>query len=104
MDVKGVGKPSVFQNDESKFYEWAKKIEDCLIGIEPHPETILTWLVRTRPTSDRACLLTRLETRVNESTGVLAHLTEGVSWSMVQHCGRNGLEAWRGPHTGVLTH
>ena len=29
---------------------------------------------------------------------VLAHLTEGESWSIVQNCGRNGLEAWRGVH------
>ena len=43
IDVKCIGKPSVFQNDESKFYEWVKKIENCLIRIEPHLEAMLTW-------------------------------------------------------------
>ena len=42
VDVKGVGKPSVFQNGESKFYAWAKKIEDYLVGIELHLEATLT--------------------------------------------------------------
>ena len=35
MDVKGFDKPSVFQNDASRFCEWNKKIEDSLIGVEP---------------------------------------------------------------------
>ena len=43
MDVKGVGKPSVSQSDESHICEWAKKIEDNLIGIEPQLEVILDW-------------------------------------------------------------
>ena len=43
VDVKCIGKPSVFQNDESKFYEWVKKIENCLIRIDPHLEAMLTW-------------------------------------------------------------
>ena len=33
---------------------------------------------------------------------VVAHLTKGESWSIVQNCGRNGLEAWRGLHIQVL--
>ena len=43
MDVKGVGKPSVFQNDESSFYEWAKKIGHCLIGLDPQLVVMLDW-------------------------------------------------------------
>ena len=31
---------------------------------------------------------------------VLAHLTEGASWSTVQNCGRSGLVAWRRSHNG----
>ena len=29
MDVKGVGKPSVFQNIESTFHDWVKIIEEA---------------------------------------------------------------------------
>ena len=43
VDIRGVGNPSVFQNDESKFYEWAKKIEDYLIGLESHLDMMLGW-------------------------------------------------------------
>ena len=43
VDVKGVGKPSVFQHDESKSCEWAKQIEGYQIGIEPHLKAMLTW-------------------------------------------------------------
>ena len=43
VDVKGAGKPSVFQNDESRLCEWVKKIKLRLIGFEPHLEAMLTW-------------------------------------------------------------
>ena len=33
---------------------------------------------------------------------VLAHLTEGESWSIVQNCRRHGLGAWRGLHKQSL--
>ena len=41
VDVGGVGKPSVFQNDESVSHELANKIEAHLIGNEPQPEVML---------------------------------------------------------------
>ena len=97
------------QNDESKFYLWAKKIEYHLIGIEPHLEAMLTWALEneteirqnmipdtfgengdmTEQVDGSAQVAVQLKT-------VLAHLTEGERWSIVRNCGRDGLEAWKG--------
>ena len=35
---------------------------------------------------------------VVELKTVQAHLTQGERWSVVQNCGRNGLEGWRRLH------
>ena len=56
VDVKGVGEPSVCQNDVSKFHEWTKKMEDYWIGIEPHLEAMSTWTLRNG-TDIRSCMV-----------------------------------------------
>ena len=111
VGVKGVGKPSVFQNDESKFYEWAKKIEDCLIGIAAHLEAMLTCAlgnetdIRQSMTADKfgedgdptgqVDVYVQMVVQRKTCSG---HLTDGGCWSIVQNCSRNGLDAWRGLH------
>ena len=85
-----MGKLSAFQNDESKFHEWAKH-EDCLIVIEPH---LLAWaLENDRNQTEHDCgqvLERKRDTQVVvQLSTVLAHLAEGDSWSIVQNCERN---------------
>ena len=109
VEVKGIGKPSVFQSDESKFNEWAKHIEDYLIGIEPHFEAMLTWdletEIRQRMIADKfgengdpteqvdgyAQVVVQLKTD-------LARLTDGEAWLIVQNCGWIGLQEGAGLH------
>ena len=111
MDVKGVGKPSVFQNDEPKVYEWARKIEDCLTDLEPHLEVMLDWVLESEIESRQGMIADRcgehgdpteqvdgFAQAVVQLKTVLAHLTEGERWSIMQSFGRNGLAAWRGRH------
>ena len=43
VDMGSLGKQSVYQNEESRFYEWAKKIEQYRIGIEPQLDVLLDW-------------------------------------------------------------
>ena len=103
MDIKGVGTPSVLQNDKSSFYEWAKKFEDHLSGIEPQLKEMLDWALEneceirqsmivdkfgengdpTEQVDGHAQVVVHLKT-------VLAHSTEGESWSVVHNFGRNG--------------
>ena len=104
VDVKGVGKPSAFQNDESKFHEWAKKLEDHLIGVEPQLEVILDWAVETE--------IEIIQSMIADKRGENAHTAEqvdGCAQAVVQlkivlaHgrrklVDRNGLEAWSGVH------
>ena len=71
VDVRGAGKPSAFQNDESK------------------NETE----IRQSAIADK---FARTETRPNKSTGAGGGLTEGESWLLVHNFGRNGQEARRG--------
>ena len=103
VDVKGVGKPSVFQNDESKFYERAKKIEDLLVDTERHLEGMLSWEAleneaeimiaeKFGKNGDSTEQVDGCAQVVEQLKTVLAHLTERESWSIVQNCGRNGLE------------
>ena len=104
LDVKGDGKPSAFQRkDESKFYEWAKNIEEFLTGSEPQLAAMLTWAFETRPGIRQSMIADMFPTEqvdgfaqmVVRLKTVLAQITEG---EVAQHCGRNGLEAWRGLH------
>ena len=112
MDVKGVGEPSIFQNVESRFYEWAKKIQDTLIGIEPRLQVMLDWALANEIEVRQSIVADKFGEngdQIEQGDGnaqvvvrrktVLAHLTEGESWSIVQICGRNGVEAWRCLHT-----
>ena len=111
VDVKGVGKPTVFQNSEAKFHEWARKTEDYLIGVQGNLEEMLEWALE----QDAEISLTNVADKFGINADpteqvdgcsqinvqlktVLAHLCEGESWSIVQNCGRNGLEAWRRLH------
>ena len=106
VDVKGV-----FQNNEARFHEWARKTEDYLVGVQPHLEEMLEWALE----QDVEISLTDVADNVGANADpteqidgcsqinvqlktVLAHLCEGESWSIVQNCGRNGLEAWRRLH------
>ena len=105
MHIKGVGKLSVFQHDESKFYKWTHLLQDYQIGLEPQLEVMLGWaleneieirmsvIAETEHAKAYVQIVVRLKT-------VLAHLTEGASWSTVQNCGRSGLVAWRRLHNG----
>ena len=44
MEFKGVDKSSVFQDEGSRFYERAQKIEDfLLLDIEPQLDVMLDW-------------------------------------------------------------
>ena len=35
VDQRSIGKPTIFAGDESRFHEWAKKLEDYLCAVEP---------------------------------------------------------------------
>ena len=110
MDVEGVGKSSVFQNDESTFYEWTQKIEDYLIGIEPHIETMLSCALENETEIRQSMIADNFGENGDptkqvdgrrwwSSSKLFWHIQQKEkSQSIVQNCGRNGMKAWRGPH------
>ena len=63
VGVKDVGKPNVFQNDGSKLYEWTKKIEDYLIGIDPQLEVMLDWVLENETATKQSLIADKLEER-----------------------------------------
>ena len=111
VDVKGIGKPKPFENDESRFHEWARKTEDFLVTIDPKFEKALEWaLEKENPINieeverelggsiDQEQLLEDPRGMALQLKSVLAHLTGGESWSIVQNAQKNGFEVWRALH------
>ena len=111
VDVKGIGKPTVFKNEDARFHEWAKKTEDYLVGVVQGIEDMIDWACEeeneiTLHAIDQkfglnADPIEQVEGAmqiVTQLKTVLSHLTEGESWTIVQNCGRSGLEAWRRLH------
>ena len=43
IDVKGIGKPEKFKNEEGNFLEWARGIEDFVVNLEPTLEAAMDW-------------------------------------------------------------
>ena len=43
IDVRGLGKPSVFNNEEKSFGVWARKREIYVVGVYPDLRSILPW-------------------------------------------------------------
>ncbi|CAK0892634.1 unnamed protein product [Prorocentrum cordatum] len=109
VDVKGIGRPYTFTNDESKFPEWCKKVEDYLLGVEPQLAAALEWALEQEDEFTTAEAVLALGPNTEHAIddiaalnlqikSVLSNLTEGESWTIVQNCDRNGLEAWRRLH------
>ena len=109
VDVKGIGRPYTFTNDESKFPEWCKKVEDYLLGVEPQLAAALEWALEQEDEFTTAEAVLALgpgtEHAIDDIPALnlqiksaLSNLTEGESWTIVQNCDRNGLEAWRRLH------
>ena len=101
VDVKDFGEPTVFQNDDSKFYEWAKKIEVCVIGVEPHLEPMFSSALENDPAIRQSMIADKFGENgdpteqvdgyaqvVVQLKTVLTHVTEGESWLIVQNCTR----------------
>jgi len=109
VDGKTVGKPTAFKGEENRFPEFAKKLEDYLISIEPRLEEALEWaleqdteitvaMVDERFGSDAIDPIPHVASVNQQFKTVLSHLTEMEAYSIVQNCSRNGLEAWRRLH------
>ncbi len=43
IDNKGLGKPTVFDNDDGHFMEWASKTANFIAGVHPQLRVVLEW-------------------------------------------------------------
>ena len=99
VDGKTVGRPQTFRGEEQRFPEFVKKL------VEPRLEEAMEWALE----QEAEITLNMVEDKfgsnnvdneiphialVNQQLKtVLSHLTELDAFSIVQNCGRNGLEA-----------
>ena len=90
----------------ARFSEWAKKIVDDLI--EPQLGVMLDWALKIETEIRQSiqdwseartdCTSQRARASGGAIQNCLGHISQKESWSIVQNCGRNGLEAWRSLH------
>ena len=109
VDQRSIGKPTIFAGDESRFHEWAKKLEDYLCAVEPLLGRALEWALDqegTFTTDDVELFFGGAdENFIDEISGlntqiksVLASATEAEAWTIVQAAPKNGLLAWQQLH------
>ena len=111
VDVRGLGKPPAFQNDEKTFVTWARKVENYASSVYPELRQILPHVCEQErdehvdPESlaaepdldaDDVDLLTEMNEQMHV---ILSSLTDGETFDIVMGSGRGrGYEAWRRIH------
>ena len=110
VDVKGIGKPEVFRNNEGKFSGWARKVENFIVSIFGEEfRAVLEWSLTqdkevTRAdwdsvfghSADDLDRVDNLEHKISQVYQALMSLTEEEGQDLVIGAGSgNGLEAWR---------
>lgn len=113
VDNKGIGKPSVFNNEEDKFRSWAAKTESFMRGVLGEQwRKVFEWAVeQTNDLSvdgadavwgelaEEEDSIPDFQNAVGQIHTALTQLTDGESFDIVVNAGAgNGLEAWRKLH------
>ena len=110
VDIKGIGKPEIFKNEQSKFTGWVRKIENFIVSIfgEEFRE-VLEWALGHEQAitksdwdnvygagGDEIDRVENLEHKISQVYQALMSLTEEETQDLVIGAGSgNGLEAWR---------
>lgn len=112
IDSRGIGKPAQFDNKESTFSVWSKKVENFYLGVHSDMELVLEWTLEqtTGALPSDADLhfdgsdtsqprVDDVESKAAQLYTLLTQLTDGESFDIVNNAGKNnGLEAWRKLH------
>ena len=106
IDIKGIGKPSSFDNTEAKFLGWTRKVENFFVGIFGESlRDVLTYSVESEEPLVHAEIqeaypdVADIALKSNKIFTALVGLTEDESNDIVVGAGPGcGLEAWRKLH------
>lgn len=112
IDSRGIGKPPAFDNRESSFSIWTKKLENFFLSVHSDMEPVLEWSLEqtTGALPSDADLhfdgsdtlhprVDDVDVKAAQLYTLLAQLTDGESFDIVNNAGKNnGLEAWRKLH------
>ena len=110
VDIKGIGKPEIFKNEQSKFTGWSRKAENYIVSAfgEEFRE-VLEWALGHEQAitkadwdnvygagGDELDRVENLEHKISQVYQALMSLTEEETQDLVIGAGSgNGLEAWR---------
>ena len=105
LDLKGIGKPSVFDNSSDGFQRWSKRTSGFIGGAFPGSKALFDWAVeQTSEISTQMVIdefgdgttdaIENLDVLMEQLTTVLGQLTEMEANDICERAG-NGVEAWR---------
>jgi hypothetical protein len=109
VDIKAIGKPPPFKNEESKFQAWSMKFKEILRGIWPQARNVLEWAAESETPltyeeikeywtdgADENGKMHDVKEMGQQIQGALLSLLEGEALDLVVGVTEGGgLEAWR---------